>query len=340
MPPRRRSLSVSTDFVRELMNIPKAAQRSALREMEQLRDDATRPGSKPLAGNKDIWVCRVWPYRLFYAFKGGWIHFISIRNRQGAYESIPDAPDLPTIVDEVFDSEVLSSELPEDNYLSVLRNFDVNELRSQGVAPDAIDALMSWDGTENGFFRLTDYRLPEWIMELILADLVAERPATSEAASVELVRRHILDRFFRVVEGLPSDSEVEEVTIVSPWITPWVGENSSLAGLARVVARRRLRVRVITRPPISPASEKALNLLSTASTKSVDVFYVNNLHAKFYVCDLAPVPFALITSANATQGSLSNVELGLFVRGRGEFEAVIRDLQGLADQLAAESGRL
>jgi len=334
MPKWKLSLSVSTTFIRELMNVPRAAQHSALREMEQLRIDATRPGSKPLAGNKDIWVCRVWPYRLFYTFRSGWIHFISIRHRQGAYRTIPDAPEIPTIVDEVFDSEALASELPEVSTLSVLENFDINELRSHGMSPDAIDALMSWDGTEKAFFGLSDFQLPIWIMERLLADLVAEK----ESTPVELVRQQVLDRFFRVVEGLPCENHVQEVTIVSPWITPWVGKSSSLNGLARVVARRRLRVRVITRPPASPENEEALRLLSSASTKSVDIFYVNNLHAKFYICDLAPVPFALIASANATQGSLSNVELGLFVRGRGEFESVIRDLQSMADQLAAQSG--
>jgi phosphatidylserine/phosphatidylglycerophosphate/cardiolipin synthase-like enzyme len=64
------------------------------------------------------------------------------------------------------------------------------------------------------------------------------------------------------------------------------------------------------------------------------------LHAKFFICDLAPVPFALVGSANSTAQSFANYELGVFIRGSGEAEGVIRDLQSLAVELRGAGKRV
>jgi phosphatidylserine/phosphatidylglycerophosphate/cardiolipin synthase-like enzyme len=73
---------------------------------------------------------------------------------------------------------------------------------------------------------------------------------------------------------------------------------------------------------------------------SVEIVTIDDLHAKFFIADVAPVPFALLGSANSTARSMENVEVGVAIQGAGEAEALVRDLQGLGIELRGLGSRV
>src|SRR5439155_25384386 len=113
---------------------------------------------------------------------------------------------------------------------------------------------------------------------------------------------------------------------------------SSLQAVLKFVRQSGAPTTFITRPPEMASHKSAMPDVS--KLRSVEVVHLRNLHAKFFICDIAPIPFSLVGSANATRGSMSNLEIGVLVRGSGAAEGFIRDLQGLSIELRSLGTRV
>ena len=118
---------------------------------------------------------------------------------------------------------------------------------------------------------------------------------------------------------------LQQVVIVSPWITPDNTNAGPLKTLSQIINSRRLPTYVVTRQPQSASHLRATHLLQQCPT--VELIYNDNVHAKIYAA-VGPPPhgFALIGSANLTAGSSELYEIGLLVVGIGAGCAIVEDL--------------
>jgi hypothetical protein len=83
-------------------------------------------------------------------------------------------------------------------------------------------------------------------------------------------------------------------------------------------------VYVVTREPKVPYHEEAVEQL--AATKKANIKFLPTLHTKLYCASTAQGDFALLGSANFTEGSLYNRELGLLVTANGAGATLVRRL--------------
>ena len=81
---------------------------------------------------------------------------------------------------------------------------------------------------------------------------------------------------------------------------------------------------VVSRPPVDLWHRSALEQI--ASTGKANVALVPSLHTKLYCADTDQGSFALIGSANLTEQSLSNREIGVLIRASGPGKKIVRNL--------------
>lgn len=326
-----RALSTEDRFLRELVGLARDEQRKVLRALSDLRRDPMVQ-SKPLKGAQGIFRRRVDAYRLLFALAPSWVHVYSVQHRRSIYEgeiaqprATPsvDAPKWPPAPEDEMrptsDREEISPARDDIDWESIARvviNRDAEDLRP-----------------------LIDFGLPEDTFDELYSFLLREKAeATEHPRNVHIIRENVIDEFFGRLMLLPAKSRPTDLLIVSPWLTPWEGPKSSFAGVVRTLSKSLTPTTVVTRPPRLAQHERCVSEL--IALKNVEVVLLDDLHAKFFVCDLAPVPFALVGSANSTAQSFANYEIGVFVRGSGEAEAVVRDLQSLAIELRAAGRRV
>ena len=190
--------------------------------------------------------------------------------------------------------------------------------------------------SDDDLLALIDFGAPDPIVDRLSAELQSRRDV-KPTGLIQLVRRNVIDAFFGRLFLLGESQRPTELVIAAPWLTAWNSPKSSLDGLIRYLKRRPIRTTILTRPPDMASHQAALARL--AEVPSVQLIQVPALHAKFFICDVAPVPFALVASANTTAQSFLNWEVGVLVRGSGELESFVRDLQALAIDLIA-TGKL
>ncbi|MCZ7577051.1 MAG: hypothetical protein M5U18_08445 [Dehalococcoidia bacterium] len=196
-----------------------------------------------------------------------------------------------------------------------------DELIARAWASATIDELLA----------LVDIGLPEWLLDEVAQYLQRGSARRAKPIQITLLRNRVIERFFGPVLAQAQSAPILEVTLVTPWVTPWAGTHSSLERLLEMIRRRRIPVTLITRPPTLEMHRVAVEQFR--AIPSAEVILLSDLHAKYYVCEMPPVPFAMLGSANATQGSLSNYELGVMVRGSGSAETFVRNLQSLTNEL-------
>ena len=115
------------------------------------------------------------------------------------------------------------------------------------------------------------------------------------------------------------------IVIASPWISGEGDGKSAFDTITALIERYRIPTYVFTRTPQNHAHNSALLTLIRCPT--VEIVLNDNLHAKVYAC-LAPHPygFALLGSANLTDGSNSLYEIGLIVLATGGGEQTVKEL--------------
>jgi len=112
-------------------------------------------------------------------------------------------------------------------------------------------------------------------------------------------------------------------------ISPWISEFGDAGGMTFHQLLKRLKdddatAYVVSRPPVEPWHSSALEQI--ASTGKANVALVPSLHTKLYCADTDQGSFALIGSANFTEQSLTNREIGVLIRASGGGKQLVRNL--------------
>ncbi len=328
-----RSLSVEQRFHDELVALPTSAQRQVARVLRDIRRDPFHD-AKRVSTYRTIWRRRAGAYRILFTPTDRSIHVHSVQPRRSVYQRAIPEVEPPAVVPP---HEVLQNVLEETTPTTGQVVTQALGLEQYQLGEELMDAISQCETTED-FADLISLGVPDYIFDLLWYEFERRgaMPQVSTSWTVRLLTRGIIDEFFEGVFGLRASSPIAELSIVAPWITAWTGSRSSLDALERFIRERRLRVHVITRPPTMGSHREAIRRLN--ALPMVRIFFLQDLHAKFMICDVAPIPFALIGSANVTTRSLQrNYELGVMVRGAGEAETVIRELESLRVELQAIS---
>jgi hypothetical protein len=135
-------------------------------------------------------------------------------------------------------------------------------------------------------------------------------------------------------------SQVQQLIIVSPWITALRAESITLEDIIAKISYDRVRTVVIMRPPHKDSINlEAVQLLSR--NQFVTIYFNAELHAKVYVCRCHPFGFALIGSANLSGQATRALEIGVLIEGRGYGMNIVEELERLGtEDLPNRSGTL
>ena len=340
-------MAVSTEprFLKEFGGLPSDVRKRVIRAVGELQSQQMND-TKPLVGQKDIWRRRVGAYRLLLTRTAGWVHIYSVQHRQGVYAgrlATPrEAPQGPA------PSGFPTPWRPRSGGRSVepsarphppvaageIAPWTSEELVGRGISPELATQIVGARDADD-VEALIDLGLPENLFD-VLVKLLQDDPSRqgdrrpSPPSNIELVKTRVIDAFFgRVLQN--TVAEIKNLTIVTPWLTNCSGRTSSLDAVLRFVHKRRIQLNVVTRPPDRQIYAGPIERIKNLNT--AEVSFIENLHAKFFLCELVPIPFALIGSANATNTSLTNYEIGVLVKGTGQAEGFVREVYGLADEL-------
>ncbi len=287
--------------------------------------------STPLKGVDGVFRRRVDAYRVLFALARFWVHVYSVQHRRSVYEgditlprALPpdDVPEWP----ELTGSDVPGPAAPDDSPAPATE-VDWDDIARVVITREA-EAL----------YPLIDAGIPTHTFDELYKFLNVEKRSVEQLRNVHVIRENVIDEFFGRFLLLPEALRPTELTIVSPWLTPWEGPKSSFTAFYQALQKSPIPTTVITRTRRLRAHERCISQLG--ELRNVELVLLDDLHAKFFVCDLPPVPFALVGSANSTAQSFENYEIGMFIRGSGEAEGVIRDLQSLAVELRAAGKRV
>jgi hypothetical protein len=161
----------------------------------------------------------------------------------------------------------------------------------------------------------------------------SEHQRTSESTQLppwlSVRTRNVLDAY---LNALQRSQDWKRLHIISPWLSN-LDTNFSLTSeaLADRLKKYGTTVYVVTRPPIVDWHKKAIDAL--AATERANIALVPDLHAKLYIASTAASSFALLSSANFTQQSADNFEIGLlahsYMEGKKVASALDREAVGI-----------
>ena len=152
-----------------------------------------------------------------------------------------------------------------------------------------------------------------------------------EFPAVRLVsgRGKVLEPFFSRVNLQP---DIRELVWVSPWLSHFRFKTGSTQGLIQKLSVLAPRLTIITRSP-EPGSEHEEFLRGLLPVESAEIYFLERLHAKFYICTTRNRAFAMIGSSNLYRWTKGSFEVGVMIEARGDGEILISDLEGLALEL-------
>jgi hypothetical protein len=159
---------------------------------------------------------------------------------------------------------------------------------------------------------------------------IEKRPVWMRVAS-----RRVINLFLRTLSG---SHGWKRIFIVSPWISEL--SDPAVLSFDQVLARLTTDTTtayIVTRPPTEDWHERALQRLG--ETGRANVALVPDLHVKLFTARTDTGTFAMLGSANFTQQSLSNREIGVLVNGYSEGKRVVRQLDEEAAQIYRTPGR-
>ena len=124
------------------------------------------------------------------------------------------------------------------------------------------------------------------------------------------------------------ESDVRRLIWVTPWMTHLDFTTGDTHNLIRKLKIMNTSLTVITREP-EPGSEHETFTNDLLKMKFSKVYYLNNLHAKFYVCLTAARSYGMLGSANLYRWTKKSFEIGIVIEGKGEGEDFISTLNDL-----------
>jgi len=126
------------------------------------------------------------------------------------------------------------------------------------------------------------------------------------------------------------------------WISPWITHlEFSTGNTKRLLGRLRqtgARLIVITREP-EAVSEHEQFMFDAQAIAQASIYYIPNLHAKFYIAETLQGRYALLGSANMYQWSKDSYEIGIVIEARGDGEVLVNRLEELTIDLRSSFSR-
>ena len=151
---------------------------------------------------------------------------------------------------------------------------------------------------------------------------------------LKIATRRVINLF---LEQLASSRRWRRVYIVSPWISHIAGDAViDFEMFARRLKEDGATLYLVTRPPEEEWHRAAIEYLG--ATGRANVALVPGLHAKLFAAETDEGAFVFLGSANFTQQSLSNRELGLLVNAYMDGRSVVRNLTLEASQIYRTPG--
>lgn len=134
------------------------------------------------------------------------------------------------------------------------------------------------------------------------------------------------------LEALARSHGWQKIFLISPWISEF-GDAGGMTfrQLLKRITDDDATVYVVSRPPMEQWHLEALGQL--ASTGKANVALVPWLHTKLYCADTNQGSFAMLGSANFTEQSLKNREIGALIRASGPGKQLVRSLASEASDI-------
>ena len=140
-----------------------------------------------------------------------------------------------------------------------------------------------------------------------------------------IVRSGAHNRFF---ERVFMAQQIQSLIIVSPWIGSMTRQSVgyTIHDIADLITEKHIPSYIVMRSyQAEPTNLPAVEALRACP--SVNLYFNNEVHAKVYVCRCDPFGFALLSSANLSESSMTSIEIGMMIEGKGYGESVVEDLE-------------
>jgi phosphatidylserine/phosphatidylglycerophosphate/cardiolipin synthase-like enzyme len=147
--------------------------------------------------------------------------------------------------------------------------------------------------------------------------------------------RRVIDLY---LEQLARSRSWKQLYVVSPWISEWTtGGSISFERLLERVRDDGATMYVVTRPPQADWHARAISKM--AATSRANIAFVPELHAKLFTATTSESAFALVGSANLTDHSLRNREVGLLVNSYQDGARIVASLIREANHIYRTTSR-
>lgn len=147
--------------------------------------------------------------------------------------------------------------------------------------------------------------------------------------------RRVLNLF---LGSLSQSSSWSRIFIISPWLSEF--NAGALLSFEQFISRLqsdRTIAYIATRPPSDLWHQQAIEKIGKSGRANIVV--VPGLHAKLYIAETQTGSFALLGSANFTQQSLANREVGVLISAYADGHRVIRELSYEAGDIYRSASR-
>lgn len=152
---------------------------------------------------------------------------------------------------------------------------------------------------------------------------------------LRLTTRRVIAAF---LDALARSHGWHRVFLISPWISHFgLAAGMTFPQLLKRLVDDNATAYVVTRPPVQTWHESALQDL--AATGRANIALLPSLHTKLYCADTDEASFALLGSANLTEESLWNVEIGVLMRAVGSGKPIVKRLTHEASEIYRNPAR-
>ena len=141
-------------------------------------------------------------------------------------------------------------------------------------------------------------------------------------------RGRVLEPFLTRVGG---ERRIQQVIWVSPWMTHLKYQAGTTNALLRRIDSEGSQVTIVTRTPDDDPHRQFVQ--DICSLRNAEVFFLDDLHAKYYVCHTPRTSYAVVGSPNLYKWTARSYEIGVAIEARGHGEDFISQLDTITYDL-------
>ena len=124
---------------------------------------------------------------------------------------------------------------------------------------------------------------------------------------------------------------IQQVIWVSPWMTHLSYPTGNTPKLLRHIDAQGSQVTIVTRAPDDAPHRRFVR--DVCGLRNAEVFFLADLHAKYYVCHTPRTSFAVVGSSNLYKWTANTYEVGVAIEARGHGETFISALDTITFEL-------